>query len=131
MIALDTNVLVRFFVEDDRKQSRQAAELIQHTIEADDALFVSDIVLCELVWVLSACYKIEKPKIIELINNLLRAKHLTFQHQDNLSRALDQFDEGRGDFADYLIYQQARSAGCGHVATFDKALLKEPGFSEP
>ena len=53
MIALDTNVLVRFLVEDDARQTAEAAALIKRVVDADGTLFVSDIVLCETVWVLA------------------------------------------------------------------------------
>lgn len=43
-------------------------------------------------------------------------------------RALSAYERGRGDFADYLIREHARGAGCDGVATFDKVLLKEPTF---
>lgn len=46
-------------------------------------------------------------------------------------RALNAYERGRADFADYLIREHARRAGCDNVATFDKALLKEPGFIAP
>ena len=57
MIALDTNVLVRFLVADDEEQNRRATELIKATIQKDNALYVSDIVLVETVWVLSRSYQ--------------------------------------------------------------------------
>jgi predicted nucleic-acid-binding protein len=50
---------------------------------------------------------------------------------DGLARALHDFQNGRGDFADYLIRAHALDAGYDAVATFDRALLKEPGFLAP
>jgi predicted nucleic-acid-binding protein len=46
-------------------------------------------------------------------------------------RAVEAFASGRGDFADYVICEQARGAGAESVATFDKTLLSEGGFAEP
>jgi len=54
MIALDTNVLVRFLVEDDKAQSARAARLVARAVSEDQPLFVSDVVMCETVWVLLA-----------------------------------------------------------------------------
>jgi predicted nucleic-acid-binding protein len=131
VIALDTNVLVRFLVEDDERQSAEAAALVERAISVGDALFVSDIVLCETVWVLSGSYRIARAEIGATLRDLLRARHLAFESTDVLARALDAFVRGKGDFADYLIRERARVAGCDTVATFDRALLREPGFSHP
>jgi len=57
MIALDTNVLVRFLVEDDEKQSQKATRLIRNAQKRGEPLFISDIVMCEVVWVLSTSYR--------------------------------------------------------------------------
>ena len=128
MIALDTNVLVRYLVEDDPRQSALAATLIHRAITNDSALFVSDIVVCETVWVLSISYHIGRAEIAALLRDLFRARHLQFSATEQLMRALNAFEAGRGDFADYLLREHARNADCESVATFDKALLKEPGF---
>jgi predicted nucleic-acid-binding protein len=42
--------------------------------------------------------------------------------------AIEAYGSRRGDFADYLILEHAREAGCSAVASFDRALLREPGF---
>jgi predicted nucleic-acid-binding protein len=128
VIALDTNVLVRFLVEDDEAQSRAAAGVIARAGRNDEQLFVSDVVLCEVVWVLSASYEVPKPKIVAILSELLHARQLTFRASENLVRALEAFAAGKGDFADYVIREDARAAGCDSVVTFDKVLLKEGGF---
>lgn len=131
MIALDTNVLVRFLVEDDAKQSAAAAAVVERAIADDETLFVSHLVLCELVWVLAGAYRVTRESIGRTVRELLRARHLLFARSDEISRALDSFEEGRGDFADYLIREHARAAGCDTVVTFDRALLGETGFAAP
>lgn len=129
MIALDTNVLVRFLVEDDEDQTAAAAALVDRAIAAGETIFVSDIVLCETVWVLAGSYRVARAAIATALRELLRARHLTFASPDQLVRALDAFTSGRGDLADYLIREHARAAGCEAVVTFDRALLGERGFA--
>ena len=128
MIALDTNVMVRYLVEDDVKQAAAAASLIARCVAQGEGLFVSDIVVCETVWVLSVSYHVGRKEIAGLLRNLLRARHLVFRAVDQLIRALDAYESGKGDFADYLIREHARAAECEHVATFDRVLLRERGF---
>lgn len=128
MIALDTNVLVRFLVDDDPKQAAAAAALINRVIADGDTLFVSDVVVCETVWVMSVSYDIGRREIAAVLRNLLRARHVTFRAADQLIRALEAYEAGKGDFADYLIREHARAADCDSVATFDRVLLRERGF---
>jgi predicted nucleic-acid-binding protein len=131
MIGLDTNVLVRFLVEDDEEQCRRATAVIESTVERGQELYISDIVMCETVWVLTSAYRFSRTQIADVLAQLLRAKQMAFPSSDRIARSLDAYRSGRGDFADYLIREHARAAGCETVATFDEPLLKEPGFSRP
>jgi predicted nucleic-acid-binding protein len=131
VIALDTNVLVRFLVEDDKAQSAKAAKLVARAVSEDEPLFVSDVVVCETVWVLSAAYRVPRAEIGEILGRLYVATHLSFHDVDRLARALEAFNAGTGDYADYVIREQARAVGCEEVATFDRVLLKETGFAAP
>lgn len=131
MIALDTNVLVRLLVEDDEVQTARARSLIE-TIQSDnERAWVSDIVVCELVWVLVASYGVARRQVADLLDALLRARHLAFDESARLRRSLDRFRSGKGDFADYLIQETASAAGFAETATFDRTLLREVGFFEP
>ena len=131
MIALDTNVLIRYLVRDDEDQHRRASRLIERTIEAGDTVFIADIVLAELVWVLRGSYHLAKDRILDVLNNLYRARHASFASSERVARAIARFERGRADFADYLIGERARASGCEVVATFDRALLAEDGYEEP
>ena len=128
MIALDTNVLVRYLVEDDAAQSARAAKRITSASQSGDELFVSTLVLCEVAWVLVVAYKVPKTELAGALRQLLRARQLVFENKDAFTQALDAFERGRGDLADYVIRETAHMHGCTSVATFDKALLKESGF---
>ena len=131
MIAVDTNVLVRFLVEDDPRQSRRAAALIERAVRNEEEIFLSEIVLCETVWVLGSAYGFSRDQVVETLTGLLRARNLAFESKDRLFRAVEAYARGRGDFADYLIREHARSAGRAEVLTFDRPLLKEQGFAQP
>jgi predicted nucleic-acid-binding protein len=131
VIALDTNVLVRFLVQDDAAQHRKAVHLIERASREEIPLLVTDVVLCELVWVLSYSYQVDRPALIAILRDLLSARQILIVSRDAVARAVDAYAAGRGDFADYVIREQARAMGSESVATFDRALLKEDGFSQP
>jgi predicted nucleic-acid-binding protein len=131
VIALDTNVLVRFIVEDDDEQTKRTVRLIEDALAKDEPLFVSEVVLCEAVWVLARVYKLSKEELVQTLRALLQAREVDIQAKEGVRRAVDAFAGGKGDFADYVIREVATAAGCDRIATFDKALLGEPEFFRP
>lgn len=131
MIALDTNVLVRFLVQDDARQTQRAATAIRRLTRRGETLFLGEVVLAELVWVLDRSYRFTREEIGALMRKLLTSKQLVFASAERLSRAVQAYERGRGGLADYLIREAAREAGCTAVLTFDRALQREDGFSAP
>lgn len=131
MIALDTNVLVRFLVRDDDAQAERARCVLEHATQAGEACFISDVVVCELVWVLRRSYKLPQDDVVAVVRRLLAARDLTFSDREQLGRALARYAARRGDLADYVIREHAEAAGAASVVTFDEALLSEDGFLAP
>jgi predicted nucleic-acid-binding protein len=131
MISLDTNVLVRLLVADDPAQTRRAVALLERLDADSQKAHVSEIVLCELVWVLARGYGHDRRRIAAALSLLIAARQLTFDAPDNVLRALRAYRAGKGDFADYLIREHARAAGCDALMTFDKKLHKEELFRAP
>lgn len=127
MIGLDTNVLVRYLTQDDVKQSRAASELIE-SADANDAFFLSHIVLCELVWVLEEAYRYRRPEIQVALEGILRTGQFRFESLDVLWRAVQDYASGRADFADYLVGRVGKAYGCDDSLTFDKALRSSSSF---
>jgi predicted nucleic-acid-binding protein len=131
VIGLDTNVLVRFLVEDDPEQARRAKAVVQGAVDQDEKLYVSNVVLCELAWVLDRAYGLERTEVASAVRGLLSAKHVLLEDADLVERALAAYGESRVGFPDYVIRELARDAGCRTVVTFDRTLLREPGFERP
>lgn len=128
MIALDTNILVRLVLYDDAAQAKAAERLVVRTRREQTHLFVSDIVLCELVWVLTRRVGLSRPDIAGAIDQLLRTELIVVADSGIVDRALAAYRTGNGDFADYVIREQARASGATEVATFDRILKGEDGF---
>ena len=72
MIGVDTNVLVRYVVEDDPIQTSQAVSTIEGAIARNEVLFITHVVLCELVWVLSYAYRFNREEIVGVLQQLRR-----------------------------------------------------------
>lgn len=131
MIGLDTNILVRFLVRDDEEQHNRVVRLLREGSERGETFFVGEVVLAEVVWVLASRYRCTRTEVSSVVRKLAEAEDLVFESTERLVRALRSFDRGKGGFADYLIAERARDAGCSAVATFDRALHAEAGFVVP
>lgn len=128
MIGLDTNVLVRYIMQDDAKQSAKAAALIE-SLDADHQGFVALVSVIELYWVLTTCYGLTGSQVKEAFEGLLRAKQIVVERAEQVLRALRVFDTGKADFADCLIERTASSAGCTETMTFDAGAVKHAGMT--
>lgn len=128
MIGLDTNVLVRYLVQDDPEQSARATAAIENAIEAGERLHLNPIVLCELVWVLSGTYRVRRGEVADTLERLLETDGLEVEHKDRVRAALERYRAGRADFADYLIGRTNGDGGCTHTLTFDRALRSDDAF---
>ena len=127
MIALDTNILVRYIVQDDKAQAKKATKAIE-SIDTNDPAFISIIVLCELNWVLSAAYNVDKQRRIEVLEKMLSADVFKVECFSACLSALKYFKSGKADFSDYVIAQCAKQTGCDAVLTFDKNAAKDGFF---
>jgi predicted nucleic-acid-binding protein len=128
VIALDTNVLVRLLVQDDAAQARAVERLFVRARRDRTPLFVADVVLCELVWVLARRAKQSRAEIAVALEWLLDAESIVVPDAGIARRAVAAYRDGAGDFADYLIREQALAAGAVEVVTFDRALKGESSF---
>jgi predicted nucleic-acid-binding protein len=125
--ALDTNVLIRFLVQDDAAQLAAARKLIRKCVKDGETLFVPVTVALELEWVLRSNFKFEKPAVIQTLSDLLSSTELTFESEGALEIALAQFSQTSADYSDCLHAALAAAASSGPLWTFDKAAAKVDG----
>jgi len=128
MIGLDTNVLVRYIMQDDPKQSAKATQLIE-SLDSDSPGFVSIVSVIELYWVLTSCYALSNVQVKQALEALLRTKQILVDRADQVMRALRVFADGKSDFADCLIERTAAGAGCTGTMTFDTGAAKHAGMT--
>lgn len=128
MIGLDTNVLVRYLVQDDPGQSRKATQVIAKQCTRDDPGFINRIVLCELVWVLESAYGYSKETIVTVLEKLLRTGQLKIEDTQSAWTAFRMYQKGKADFADCLLGAANRFDGCNETVTFDQTASKLEDF---
>jgi predicted nucleic-acid-binding protein len=123
VIGLDTNVLVRYVMQDDARQAARATRLVE-SLSPEEPGFVPAVALVELVWVLAGSYGLARAQVATVLEMLLRSKELVLDRADLVSQALARYAAGSADFADALIERIATQAGCTATMTFDSAAAK-------
>lgn len=122
MQSVDTNVLVRLITRDDKTQVAAAERFVEK------GAWVSQLVLAETTWVLSAVYEVGHASIATAVEMLLSHKSLTVQDADVVAAALAQYRRRPAlGFSDCLVVEVAKSAGHVPLGTFDKTLAKLDG----
>ena len=116
---LDTNVLLRFLLDDHPELSRAAAGLFQQAADEKCLLILTDLGIAEAVWVLTSFYKLERQKIAESLAKLLLKAGVYCPTLEPVLDALARFKATNCDFFDCYLAAQAASSGVA-IASFDK-----------
>ena len=128
MLGLDTNVLVRFLVQDDAQQFERARRLINREVGQVEPVLISLLVLLETEWVLRSRYALPKTDILGVFSSLLETAELVFEDETAVEEALFIWRDSPAQFADCLINARHRQLGCRATATFDSKAAKLAGF---
>ena len=129
MTGVDTNVLVRYFVRDEPEQFDRVMRFLGRATRANEPVWISGIVLCELAWVLDSLYGRSREEILAAIDGLMSAEPFRVESADAVRSAVETARKGKGGFADHLIAELNRASGCGVTVTFDRALARDPRFA--
>jgi len=120
MKALDTNVLVRFLVRDDKRQAETIYRVFKKAESDREVFFVPLLVVLETVWVLESVYKIPRKEILDSVNELILMPILEFETQSAILNSVFSARKTKMDLSDLLIAHSAKFSGCECVLTFDK-----------
>ena len=127
MIAADTNVLLRLYVNDHDGQKQAALSMLSGVPAGH--VRVSVVVLAEMAWALRSVYKQPKKVIANVILDLLTREELTIESRATVFQALSWFNAFRIDFSDCLIAALNEDAGAAPTYTFDLDAAASNAFS--
>ena len=127
MASLDTNVLVRYLVQEDEQQFLRARKLIRAAVRAGETLYIPITVMLELEWVLRSNFKLSKVQVTNTLSALLSSHELSFEFETAVEIALTLYVKGTADFADCMHVALAHMAGESPLWTFDRAAAKVDG----
>lgn len=124
MIGVDTNVVVRLLVWDDKRQAHAAVQYLRKYCSAESPALLSHVVLVETAWVLEDVYAYKRVQIAAAIEGILTTAQLKSSDPLAVLAALDRYRSSSADFADCLLGVINIAAGCEYTATFDRKASK-------
>ena len=126
MIALDTNVLVRYLVRDNAEQA-EASRILLESLSTERPGFICREVMLEVVWVLERAYRLTRDQIAVIVEELTHTEGLVVEADDDVIRAAMGYRQGIADFSDFMILIAAQRSGAGPLYTFDRKFSRLAG----
>jgi len=118
MQKIDTNILLRYVLNDNAELSPKAREIIDNYI-----VEVPIEVLCEVIYVLDGHYKIDRQSISSGMKLFFEQTQCTLSHRGAILQSLDYFGKNSLDFVDCVLAGYA-DADKDEIFTFDSKLQK-------
>lgn len=120
MIGLDTNVILRYLLQDDPKQASQANHIFERLLSGQNPGFICVATMLEVVWVLRSLLRQTPSQIATHLEGLLAADSLEVQNEQQIFEAVFALRSGTGEFEDALIGALNAWEGCSYTLTFDR-----------
>jgi predicted nucleic-acid-binding protein len=123
-IVIDTNLLIRYLVNDDSRKAQIVDTLLKKAGKGDIRILMPSIVVAELVWVLESFYKMETAEIADLVDSILNTPGLAVSDDSIVRSALKRYRTKGVDLVDAWIAAYAQDKGANEIHTFDKKHFK-------
>ncbi len=129
MQGIDTNILVRYVIQDDADQAAASNKLLEGMLTSSQRCLVNNIVLCEMVWVLKSAYGCSKMQIVDALKSITDTAPFEFEDRSVLLSAIQDYETSKADFSDCLLNRQNQQLGCTETFSFDKGVAGLTGFT--
>lgn len=129
MTGLDTNVVLRYMLQDDPKQTPLANHIFDEKLSKQYPGYITLVTVLKIVWVLRSLLKQTGTEIATHLEHLLVADSLEVQNAQQVFEAVFALRRGTGEFEDALIGALSAWAGCSTTLTFDRGALGLPNIS--
>jgi predicted nucleic-acid-binding protein len=131
MIAVDTNVLLRLTLMDEKAQLEQAAALVEKALASRQDVFINPVVLSEYVWTLARTYRASRQEQSRAVRQYIDRPPYRLFDEALVRSALTAFENSKADFADCLIGAMNQAASAPVTYSFDKAASALEAFAMP
>ena len=122
---IDTNLLVRYLINDDQKKAEAVDNLLDRAAKGEVRIIVPSVVIAELVWVLESFYQLKADAILELVEAIINTSGLDVTDKSTIISALRLYKSKNIDFIDAWIIEFAKERGVKTIYTFDKRHFRD------
>jgi len=122
---IDTNLLVRYLINDDQKKAEAVDNLLDRAAKGEVRIIVPSVVIAELVWVLESFYQLKAGAILELVEAIINTSGLDVTDKSTIISALRLYKSKNIDFIDAWIIEFAKERGVKTIYTFDKRHFRD------
>jgi len=116
---LDTNVFLRFLVNDDTEKADACENLFRRAVKGEESLFTTEMVIAEIVWVLESYYELGKRDVREKVEKILNTRNLDCPNKEVIVNALATYEEKNIDYIDAYNASMLRRKGIEEVYSYD------------
>jgi predicted nucleic-acid-binding protein len=127
MIGIDTNILLRLWLNDDPAQNQRIDALLAEHGNTPGSLLITDVVLAEAMWTLRSAFNQDKAALLIAVRSLLEETAFAFEDREAVAQALQLFEQASCGFPDCLVVAKHGLRGCDFTATFDRGMRKLSG----
>jgi len=124
-VVIDTNLLVRYLINDDQKKAEAVDNLLDKAMKGEVRIVVPSVVIAELVWVLESFYQMKADAILELVEAIVNTSGLDVIDKSTVISALRLYKNRNIDFIDAWIIEFAKERGIKTIYTFDKKHFRD------
>lgn len=117
---VDTNIFLRFLINDVPHQADACEALFRRAIAGEEALYTTDMVIAEIVWVLESYYELARKDVREMVEKILNTRNLACENKEIILHALALYDEKNIDYIDACNACSLKTKGIHEVYSYDR-----------
>ena len=117
---VDTNVFLRFLLNDDPEKADACEMIFQRAVNGEESLFTTEMVIAEIVWVLESYYELSKGDVREKLEKILNTQNLDCPNREIIINALAAYEEKNIDYVDAYNASVLKIKGINEVYSYDR-----------
>ena len=117
---MDTNVFLRFLLNDDPEKADACEMLFRKAINGEEALFTTEMVIAEIVWVLESYYELSRSDIREKVEKILNTQNLDCPNREIIINSLAAYEVKNIDYIDAYNASILKTKGIDEVYSYDR-----------
>ena len=117
---IDTNIFIRFLTNDIPQKADACEKIFKKAVAKKEALFTTDLVIAEIVWVLESIYELQKEEVQDRVEKILNTPNLICPHRNLILSALTLYSEKNIDYIDAYNALVLKDEGIEELYSYDK-----------